>query len=284
MDLIPKPAKVIGLEKKKGWFVLVWDGIKFRLSTRRASLAIAILVAFILGFGCVTSLNRSTSVIISEITTPSLYDIPAASDLRSNALTPNKQSRKVPKKTTFSGPQIVAREIIAIPPGTLVKAKLITGASDGPVRAELLEDIVVRGERLVTSGCLLMGSGTSTDERLFIRFDRLIKKDASVLPFQAQALDATDRIVGLKGNRLHSELTKLGAGIGLNFVGGLSQGLQETENKGGVAVKSSSLKNALLNGAAIAALDQSRDLITSAREKAPRIEVEPGKRIWIMTE
>lgn len=283
-------AKITNEAPKKSFF-FEWDRSKYRFIGKHIRLALIVLFSFFLAYTCLTAMNRIDAQKRSEMTPPNFYSIPTIVTPPSlgMASAPNQGTGHAAKsghskKIAYSGPQVIYREVGAIPPGTLVKAKLITGASDGPVRAELVQDIIVNGERLIESGSTLLGSGSSTEERLIIRFDRLMKKGASPLTIQAQAFDPKDHLAGLKGNKVSTEATKLATGIGLNFVGGMSDALQETEVKSGVAVRSSSMKNALLNGTAHAALDQSRDLISSYKDKAPRIEVEKGRVIEIMWE
>jgi hypothetical protein len=271
-------------QKIKFW-IFEWDRSKYKLMGKRFRTVFIVLFSFFLGFTLISAMNRIEEIKKSAMTPPSTYSIPTDTPLQVIQDAESSASHKpasTAAKAKYSGPQVIYRAIAAIPPGTLVKAKLITGASDGPVRAELTQDVTLNGERLIESGSTIMGSGSSTEERLMIRFDRLVKKDGTTMQIQAQAFDAKDQLPGIKGNRVSTEAVKLAAGIGLNFVGGMSDALQETEVKSGVAVKSPSLKNAFLNGAARAALDQSRDLISSYKDKAPRIEVERFRIIEIM--
>lgn len=281
-------AKITNEAPKKTFF-FAWDRSKYRFIGRHVRLALVVLFSFFLAYTLLSAMSRIDAQKKSEMVAPNFYSIPAiitppsvGTASTSSGSRANHSSKSGRSKVSFTGPQVIYREIAGIPPGTLVKAKLITGASDGPVRAELIQDVIVNGERLIESGSTILGNGSSTEERLFVRFDRLIRKDGSTLSIQAQALDRKDRIAGLKGNKVSTEAMKLAAGIGLNFVGGISDALQETEVKGGVALRSSSMKNALLNGAAHAALDQSKDLISSYKDKAPRIEVEKGRIVEIM--
>lgn len=281
-------AKITNETPKKSFF-FAWDQSKYRFIGKHVRLTLVVLFSFFLAYTVLSAMNRIEENKKSAMAVPSLYSIPAIISPPSTGpgISTSSNSAKhsaggTQRKVAYTGPQVIFREIAGIPPGTLVKAKLVTGASDGPVRAALTQDVVVNGERLIEVGSTILGNGSSTEERLFVRFDRLVKKDGSVVIIQAQALDRKDRIAGLKGNKVSTEAMKLAAGIGLNFVGGMSDALQETEVKGGVAVRSSSMKNALLNGAAHAALDQSRDLISSYKDKAPRIEVEKGRTIEVM--
>ena len=74
-----------------------------------------------------------------------------------------------------------------IPPGSLVKAILVTGASNGPVRAETTEALRIGGETLIPAGATLLGTGQSTEERLMIRFSQVVFRDGSFENIQAQA-------------------------------------------------------------------------------------------------
>ena len=281
-------AKISNQEVKRKLWIFEWDRTKYRILGKRVRVVVLTVFAFFLGYTLVTVLNQEQAKSQSPLATSTFHILPAQevvprTQASEQARQTSSASRKVAAKAPiYSGPQVIHREIAAMPPGTLIQARLVTGASDGPVRAKVLQDIVVQGEIVIESGGTLMGQGTSTEERLFVRFDRMVKKDGTTVQIQAQAIDPRDRIAGLKGNKVSTELAKLGAGSGLNFIGGMREALQETDVKGGVAVKSNSFKNALLNGATYAALDQSKEVISSYKEKAPRIEVEKGQNILVM--
>lgn len=190
--------------------------------------------------------------------------------------------RRPQKPVRYSGLQVVARTTkLIVPPGRMVKAKLLSGASNGPVRAKLLDDIEVDGEVLMDAGAIVVGNGSSTEERLMIRFNQLVA-GAKVYQIQAQACDEEDQVVGLKGSTVGNHALKLAAGIGLNFAGGASMALQESDVKGGVEVKKSSMKNALLNGAAQASLEQARNMMSDLKSQQPVIEVPAEHEFFLM--
>ena len=72
--------------------------------------------------------------------------------------------------------------------------------------------------------------------------------------------------------------------VGLGFIGGFSEGLKDSDNIGGIPTQRPSMKNALLNGAATAALDESRDMISKVKDKQPILEVAAGVPILIIFE
>jgi hypothetical protein len=205
---------------------------------------------------------------------------PEKKQVVSDAQKPGGRKGKEVKK--YLPPQVITFNGAKIPPGTMGTARLATGASNGPVRAELLEPMTFNGQTYVEAGTVLIGSGSSTEERLFIRFNQMVFRDGSVKTIQAQAYDSEDKIPGLKGSKVGNFALNLAGSIGLNFSGGLSDGLQEQEVTGGVAVRKNTVKNAFLNGASVAALDQSKELMSSLKNKQPIIEVPAGTSIVVV--
>lgn len=171
---------------------------------------------------------------------------------------------------------------VKIPPGTMVEAQLTSGASNGPVRAKLKESVRVDGDTAIPAGSLLVGTGTSTEERLFVRFGQAVFSDGKAVKIAAQACDTVDQTVGLKGSKVSIEALKLTSGIGLGFVGGVSEGLQESEVQDGVEVKKPNMKNALLNGASTASLEYARQIMSELKSRQPVIEVPNGTDICIL--
>lgn len=201
-------------------------------------------------------------------------DVPAAR-------TEDGERRRYTSHTVrYGGLQVVRRPGYGkIPPGTMGRARLLGGASNGPVSAVLLEPVVVNGESLVDAGTKVFGVGASGTDRLKISFSKFIFKDGSVQNVKAQACDGEDNTVGIRGSRAGKYLTGLAAGAGLNFVAGLAEGLQETEVRGGVAYRKNTVDNALLNGAAKASVEQSKEIIEDWKEQKKIIEVKGGTEI-----
>lgn len=199
--------------------------------------------------------------------------------------------RPAPAKTktkvamNYSGLQVVARPNFGkIPPGTMVKAKFITGASNGPLKAVLAEPLSVNGEDVAPEGTTLVGSGSSGDDRLTVQFSKLVFKDGKSQNIQAQACDTSDQLVGVKGKKVSKYAVMLSTGAALNFLGGVAEGLQENQVQNGVAVKKNDLNNAALNGASKAALDQSQEILSDVKNKKSIIQVESGKEFLVLFE
>lgn len=185
----------------------------------------------------------------------------------------------------YSAPEVIGRPNLGkIPPGTMIKAKFITGASNGPLKAILAEPLSINGEEIAPEGATLVGSGSSGEDRLNVQFTKLVFRDGKSQKVQAQACDLSDQTVGVKGKKLSKYAVLLATGAGLNFLGGVAEGLQETQVQNGVATKKSDLKNAALNGASKAALDQSQEVLSDLRNKKSVIQVDSGKEFYVLFE
>lgn len=169
-----------------------------------------------------------------------------------------------------------------IPPGTVIKAVLLTGASNGPVKAEVKEALRIRGETLIPSGTILLGKGRSTEERLFVHFSKLLVRGGEVQETSADAAEAEDQTVGLKGSRVGRYAARYATAVGLNFVGGMAEGLQAREIVGTQVVTKPDAKNALLNGASRAAYEMGNEEMQKIRSAPVEIHVEAGKEILVM--
>ena len=198
---------------------------------------------------------------------------------------PQSTNNKTKVVVYYSAPQVIGRPNLGkIPPGTMVKAKFITGASNGPLKAVLTEVLAINGEDIAPEGTTLVGSGSSGEDRLNVQFTKLVFKDGKSQSIQAQGCDLSDQTVGIKGKKLSKYAVLLATGAGLNFLGGVAEGLQESQVQNGVATKKSDLKNAALNGASKAALDQSQEALSDLKSKKSVIQVDSGKEFYVLFE
>jgi hypothetical protein len=170
-----------------------------------------------------------------------------------------------------------------IPPGSMVKAILVTGASNGAARVETKEALRIGGETLIPQGAVLLGQGQSTEERLNLQFRQVVFKDGSFANISAQGADSEDKTVGLKCNRIGREALKYGAAVGMYFVGGMAEGLQDRQaNPYGGSTAEPTAKNALLNGTSRATLETANNMLSDIHNKAPIIECPAGKEIYVI--
>lgn len=224
---------------------------------------------------------RSPIVFNGVVTPTSTIEVPQATD-RSEVERRNKGGVAQVVRH-YAGLQVVSRPRLGqIPPGTTVRAKLVTGASNGLVKAALIESFTVNGDGIADVGTVLIGNGSSTEERLLVDFSKLVFRDGTVQNVKAQACDQEDQTVGIRGSKVGKYASMLAAGIGLNFAGGLADGLQESEVQNGVAVKKSDLKNAALNGAAKASIEQSKEIMEKWKQQKTVIQVKGGTEICII--
>lgn len=191
--------------------------------------------------------------------------------------TVNKQLAQ-PRANKLVGLEIISRprNLSSIPPGSIMEAKLISGASNGMVRAEVSKPLEVNGEVIIPVGSYLVGGGSSSEERLFIRFTQVVFRDGSFGNLVAEACDLSDKIVGLKGSKIGNKSLQLAGSIGLGFLGGFSTALQDREGQQGTSITKASLKNALLNGTANTAFEESKNMMSDLKNRVPVIEVPEG--------
>jgi hypothetical protein len=271
-----------------GWLkILPIDrtGKKFQINSKKltywAGTAVVLfaMAQIVLDDGTVPAAEKST---ISSPETPgSSLDVTEAT---SQEFQSGRRTSTGPRPVKFSGPEVISRprNLGLIPPGSMFEAKLASGASNGLARAEVTKPLVVNGDVIIPEGSFLVGSGSSTEERLFIRFNQAVFKDGTFGAISAEACDKSDQIVGLKGSTVGNKALNLAGSLGLGFVGGFSTTLQDAHGQGGVAITQPTLKNALLAGTATTALEESRNLMSDFKNRVPIIEVPAGANICVI--
>ena len=131
---------------------------------------------------------------------------------------------QIPKRPVATSPlgkiQVFnLRALTEIPVGSEAKAILSSGASNGIVKARLSSPMLVDDEPVIPEGAVVFGRGHSTEERLFVEFSHVIFPSGESYPIRAQAFDASDKILGLKGALVGSKAKKLADGNGLGLHG-----------------------------------------------------------------
>lgn len=190
---------------------------------------------------------------------------------------------KIHRVVSFSGPQVFKRPLSEqIPPGSMVQAKLVSGASDGLVKAISTEDLQVVGNEIIPSGSIFVGDGASSKHRLNVRFTEVVFPDGTVQKIQAIAADSTDKIAGLKGSKINQYGLKLAAGAGLHFVSGLSQGLRKRDVINGVAVDRNDMGSAALSGTSQAAAETSKEVLGQLKSDQTVITIPSDTAIFVL--
>ncbi len=170
----------------------------------------------------------------------------------------------------------------SIPPGAETNAVLLSGATNGMIKAQLTEALKVDGVSLLDAGTLLIGEGQSSDERLFVRFNKAVFKNGKFIRVSAQGYDISDKILGLKGSRVGDYTMKLAASSGLYFLSGLASGMKTEEITLPGQARRPQIGDAALQGVSTAAGEQAKQYLEQMKNKAPLIEVKSGS-VFIVT-
>jgi len=175
------------------------------------------------------------------------------------------------------------RSISDLPLGTEGKAILVSGGTDGLVKAKVLKPIIVDSEPLIPENSILFGNGKSGEDRLYVEFRKVILPTGEVFKLIAQAFDTDDKIQGLKGAIVGSRTKKMGMAMGLGFLGGMTDGLRETSGSMFMAQKPT-VKDAALAGASKAALDQSEAYLEEMKKSPNIVQVKSGTEFYIIVD
>lgn len=170
---------------------------------------------------------------------------------------------------------------LKIEPGLLafgsLFTRLVVGAEESPVIAE------IKDSRLgILHGLRLMGRArqSATGGRVNIEFDRLLLKGGSSLRIIAEALDSSGAL-GLSGEVFSSKAVTLAGSMVGSFLSGYASS-QQTTNAFGFSENKPAGRNALLQGVAQTAADQSKRLIDEATQEKPVIVIEQGTKVSIL--
>jgi hypothetical protein len=260
-----------------------FDAKGFRASVG-AMLVFVIMVTGAMFFSAKTT-NQKTKGRLLQTPTVTSTDSPAISPklLTERDLVNVIQRPKV-EKSTFGKIQIVSLHTVSeIPIGSEVRAVLVSGATDGIVKAKLTAPLLVDGEPILPERAVLFGKGKSGDERLFLEFQKVILPDGQAYPIHALGFDVSDKILGLKGDVVGTRTKKMAAAMGFGFLGGMASGLQSTSGSSMFGyTQTPSARDAALAGASKAALDQSQAYIEEMKQSPNIIEVKSGTELVVI--
>jgi type IV secretory pathway VirB10-like protein len=284
-------AKVISHEKRTK-FDLVWGAINSFYGKWIVGGIFVILFVMVLVSDPQTPVTDAVinheSGFSSEITStqvneaPDLFAFDQTSKHASGTIATNPGGSRSTAK--IAGPKLVRRVLsLNVPGGAMTDAVLITGAKAGPVKANLSAELRSRfGEHLLPSDTTLLGTAQATGDRLQIRFSKAILPDGDVVKISADALDSGDKTPGIRGSFIARQGMALAGSIALNALSGVADGLQENEAVGVGIAKKSNTRNALLNGASRASMDQAKELTQDFRESSKSIAVGAGTKIIVL--
>ena len=178
---------------------------------------------------------------------------------------------------------LTLRGMTEIPVGSEVKAVLVSGGTDGIVKAKLTQSLIVDGEPLIPENSIIFGKGKSGEERLYVEFNKVILPTGESFKFTAQSFDLSDKIQGLKGAVVGTRAKKMGMAVGLGFIGGMADGMRETSGSIFMSQKPT-MKDAALSGASKAALVQSEAYLEEMKKSPNIIEVKAGTEFMIIVD
>ncbi len=227
------------------------------------------------GVGIPTGVYSGQSQVIYQ---PKTYDDLAEIEKERTARQKAYSTRALPKPEPLS--VINLTKLTEIPTGSEVKAILISGGTNGTVTAKLTEPLIIDGDNLLPTRTILFGKGSSSDERLYVKFSKAILPDKKEFKIVAEAFDQKDRMLGLKGKKVSDYAFKIAASSGLIFLGGMADGMQE-EGGSPFAPKRKSARDAALNGVATASLEQGKRIMDSMDNQS-RIEVQATSPIVVI--
>lgn len=208
------------------------------------------------------------------------YDNLDTSDIRPIKKTKedNSQLLVATSKNNFTGAKVLV-ELIG-------RVKSSAGLS-APIEARVLSNILDNADMVnkpqLEEGSKLLGVAKLNPnlERLEITFHSLIDHFGKQKPIKAQAF-MPDGSFGIRGNYSSGELKKYGSRMAGNFLGGLSQGLkQRSFTKAGAILEIGNLKNAVLNGVSLSALDYAREKSRKHEVSKVSIELEHEARFFV---
>lgn len=175
------------------------------------------------------------------------------------------------------------RTQVSPPAGSESFATLISGGANGMVKAMLSENLMLNGDLYAAKNSILIGKGTSSDQRLFIQFSRIVSPEGKAKKISAQAYDFSDRIRGLIGKKVSDRMFKIAASSALIFLGGMADSMQSSEpNMLGSAPKKS-MRDAALGGVAQATTEHGRRYLEEINQEN-RIEVKSETQFVVIFE
>ncbi len=263
-----------------GRIFLQWEGAKKRINTRTT--LITITVCFLIT--AVIGLFHKQQVVTSG-KSPVNMNLAVGQETKIPAYTQAQMKTRVVaqsgKPAVREGLTITRRNLAGkVPPGTMVRARLLSGASNGFVKATLLENVAPFGDLYFSSGTTVVGVAQSSKERLAVSFTKAVLGDGSVVEIHSQACDGADKMPGLTGVNVRGQAVNLAGAVGLNFAGGVAMGMQTRGSQEMTAPPT--VKDSLLNGAAVAAIERGRDLSQDMKSEEPLIEIEEGTEFYLL--
>lgn len=280
--------------RAKSW-LMITEGRKAKVSNRLLQITIWIigLLVLILQGSSVfkPSIKKSAEMIFvpSDLRPPStsVY-VPKVMDRNKDLQDEKEKAREIVASRLRGAPAIERIQAInlnihqGVPAGSEVLVTLVSGGTNGMVKASLTEPLRVDGDVILPARTVLMGSGTSTEDRLFMEFSKAILPDKSAMRIKALAYDQGDRIIGVKGKKISDYAFKLATSSGLIFLGGMADGMREEVNLGMGERRKPSVRDAALSGVATATSEVGKDMLEKMKSSDNRVEVAHSTSVLVI--
>ena len=234
-------VKIVSNKPEKSWGpfgkYFQKDGLKRSITQQGLNLVLALILIFMTVSTVLSSCQEETTAKFDlllkmpdvqkageDLPAPPIYDKESAASYNRQSGSGNMRVKPVEKIKVLS-----LSKTDSVPTGYEVPCALVSGATNGPVKAKLLENLSVDGEVIFEKGSILYGIGKSTEERLFVRFKKIITAEGKEIKIKAQAFDESDKIIGLKGSKISSRAWKVAGATSLSFIAGYAEGLKNPE-------------------------------------------------------
>ena len=211
------------------------------------------------------------------------HEVPIASPgliARQNNFSGNKPGYYEPPKNRINITNL--RSDLTLPVGTEGKAILVSGGTDGLIKAKILKPVLVDNEPLIPENAVLIGIGKSGEDRLFVEFQKIVLPSGETYKITAQAFENDDRIQGIKGSIVGTRSKKMMMAMGLGFLGGMADGMRENTSGSYFSSQKPTTRDAALSGASKAALDQSEAYLEEMKKSPNIIQVKSGTEFYFI--
>ncbi len=211
------------------------------------------------------------------------HEVPIASPgliARQNNSGGNKPGYYEPPKNRINITNL--RSDLTLPVGTEGKAILVSGGTDGLIKAKILKPILVDNEPIIPENAVLIGIGKSGEDRLFVEFQKIVLPSGETYKITAQAFENDDRIQGIKGSIVGTRSKKMMMAMGLGFLGGMADGMRENTSGSYFSSQKPTTRDAALSGASKAALDQSEAYLEEMKKSPNIIQVKSGTEFYFI--
>lgn len=260
------------------------DGGKITIDRRRAIGAMSIGMGILVCFMLFQESSMPLQALKEGVSSPGNLSAFSQTIDVPTALTPEERkekSRSVRKSpSSYAAARVISRPGSGeMASGLELKAVLRGGARTGWVRAEVTEGVSKDAE--IPVGSVLIGQAQSQEDRLLIDFREIKRKDGSTTPINGIAYDSSDRKLGIEGSVIGRHAERFAVGLGVNFLGGAAQALQEVDPSGLISAPPT-VKNALISGASRALTDRTQDVARNMQPQMPDVHLAPGTEILVI--